>query len=65
MAKAKKKTCVGSKGGGLDVDLVWATNLLAGGQFDTYVESEGGSARENYIGKEKSEFEAEHHSPTN
>ena len=28
---AKTKTGVGGKGGGLDADLGWATNLLAGG----------------------------------
>ena len=64
-AKAKTKTAVGVKGGGLDTYLGWATNFLVGGRFDIYVDSEGGNADENYPGRDKSAFEAGHHSPTN
>ena len=42
VAKAKTKTGVGGKVGGLYADLGWATNLLASGQFDIYVDLEGG-----------------------
>ena len=37
-AKTKTKIGVGGKGGGLDADMGWATNLLVGGQFDIYVD---------------------------
>ena len=37
------KTGISGKEGGLDEDLGWATNLLAGGRFDIYVDLEGGS----------------------
>ena len=56
--KAKTKTGVGGKGGGLDSDLGWATNFLAGGRFDIYVDLEGEGAGENSSGQDKSAFEA-------
>ena len=55
-AKASIKTGVGGKGGGLDTVMGWATNFLAGGRFDIYVDSEGGSADGNSPGQEKSAF---------
>ena len=50
-SKTKTKTGVGGKGGGLDANLGWATNLLAGKRFDIYVDLEGGSADENSPGQ--------------
>ena len=64
-AKTKTKTGVGDKGGGLDTDLGWVTNFLAGGRFDVYVYLEGGSADKNSPGQDKSAFEAEYHYPMN
>ena len=52
--ETKTKTGEGGKVGGLDADLGWATNLLAGRRFDNYVDSEGGSAEENFPGQYKS-----------
>ena len=49
-AKANTKTGVGGKVGGLDADLGWATNFLAGRQFDIFVDFEGGSSDKNYPG---------------
>ena len=49
--KNKNKTYVCGKGGGLDDDLGWVDNLLAGGRFDIYLDLEGGSAEKNLLGK--------------
>ena len=49
LANTNTKTNVWGKGGGLDNDLGWATNFLAGGQFDIYVDSEGGSAEKKIL----------------
>ena len=64
-AKTKNKDGVCGKGGGLDAYLRWATNVLAGGRFDIYVDSEGRISDKNSPGKGKSAFEEDHHYPTN
>ena len=47
-AKTVAKTDVGCKGVGLDADLGWAPNLLAGRWFDIYVDLEGGECWQKF-----------------
>ena len=55
-SKTNTKTKTISKGRGLDADLGLATNLLAGGWFDIYVDLEGWSSDKSSPRQDKSAF---------